>query len=49
MGNKRLNLVGDIQFPEGNMNGTMFFEYGFGLRNKPDKGVMTKISPLLHT
>ncbi len=49
MGNKRLNLIGDIQFPEGNVNGTMFFEYGFGLRNKPDKGVITKISPLLHT
>jgi len=49
MGNKRLNLIGDIQFPEGNVNGTMFFECGFGLRNNPHKGVMTKISPLLHT
>jgi len=49
IGNKRLNLVGDIQFPEGNVNGTMFFEYGFGLRNKPNKRVMTKISPFLHT
>ena len=49
MSNKRLNVVGDIHFPEGNVNGTMFFEYGFGLRNNPHKGVMTKISPLLHT
>lgn len=35
MGTKCLNLVGDLQFPEGNFEGTDFFEYGFGLRNKP--------------
>jgi hypothetical protein len=38
MGTKCLNLVGDIQYPPGNDDGTMFFEYGFGLRNKPDLG-----------
>ena len=38
MGTKCLNLVGDIQFPDGNDDGTKFFEYGFGLRNKPGKG-----------
>merc|ERR1739838_911924 len=36
MGTKCLNLVGKIQFPDGNTDGTKFFEYGFGLRNKPD-------------
>jgi len=35
VGTKCLNLVGEIQYPEGNNDGTMFFEYGFGLRNKP--------------
>ena len=38
MGTKCLNLVGDIQFPDGNSDGTKFFEYGFGLRNKPGTG-----------
>ncbi len=49
MSNKRLNVIGDIQFPEGNVNETMLFEYSFGLRNNLHKEVMTKISPLLHT
>ena len=34
LGTKCLNLVGKIQFPDGNTDGTAFFEYGFGLRNK---------------
>ena len=34
LGTKCLNLVGDIQYPDGNDDGTVFFEYGFGLRNK---------------
>ena len=37
LGTKCLNLVGKLQFPDGNANGTEFFEYGFGLRNKPGK------------
>jgi len=38
LGTKCLNLVGKLQFPDGNSEGTEFFEYGFGLKNKPAPG-----------